>query len=133
MYQQLYTTLVSQIQTENYNNYVSLYDQYNDTLMQAYQQSVFAMQQAYYLEYLNNQVNYNNVMSYINGTSALNQSFSYGSVPATAFMLVMLLILKGKYRRYPAAICSSSEQLTLLFAAYINQAFPKYFRVYCYR
>ena len=31
--------------------------------MQAYQQKVFAMQQAYYLEYLNNQVNYNNAMA----------------------------------------------------------------------
>lgn len=124
MYQQLYTTLVSQIQTENYNNYVSLYDQYNDTLMQAYQQSVFAMQQAYYLEYLNNQVNYNNVMSYINGTSTLNQSSSYGNVPATVFYVGNASDLEGEsigaiQQQYVAA----QEQLTLLFAAYINQAF----------
>lgn len=124
MYQQLYTTLVSQIQTQGYNNYVLLYDQYNDTLMQAYQQSVFAMQQAYYLEYLNNQVNYNNAMAYINGTSTLNQSLSYGNVPATIFYVDNSSELMGEsVGAIQQQYVNAQEQLTLLFAAYINQAY----------
>lgn len=124
MYQQLYTTLVSQIQTQNYNNYVLLYDQYNDTLMQAYQQSVFAMQQAYYLEYLNNQVNYNNAMAYVNSTSTLNQSLSYGNVPATIFYIDNSSELVGEsVGTIQQQYVNAQEQLTLLFAAYINQAF----------
>jgi hypothetical protein len=124
MYQQLYNLLVSQIQTQNYNNYVSLYDQYNDTLMQAYQQSVFAIQQAYYLEYLNNQVNYNNAMAYVNSTSILNQSLSYGNVPATIFYVDNASTLKGEsVGAIQQQYVNAQEQLTLLFAAYINQAF----------
>ena len=124
MYQQLYTTLVSQIQTQNFNNYVSLYDQYNDTLMQAYQQSVFAMQQAYYLEYLNNQVNYNNAIAYVNGTSTLNQSLSYGNVPATIFYVYNASTLMGEsVGDIQQQYTNAQEQLTMLFAAYINQTY----------
>lgn len=45
MYQALYSALTEDISTQGYNNYIPLYDNYNNTLMQAYQQTIFALQQ----------------------------------------------------------------------------------------
>ena len=124
MYQQLYNALISDINTQGYNNYIPLYDQYNDTLMQAYQQTVFALQDAYFLEYLNNQVNYNNALEYINGTSTLNQSLSYGNITSTIFYIQSDDISVGESTSaLTQQYIDAQQQLTMLFAAYINQAY----------
>ena len=66
LYQALYNQLVADINTQNYSNYIALYDNYNDTVMQAYQQSLYAIQAAFFLQYLNNEANYDNAIAYLN-------------------------------------------------------------------
>lgn len=125
MYSALYNALTESISNQQYNNYIPLYDNYNETLMQAYQQSIFALQQAYFMEYLNNQVNYNNAISCIGqSSSCLQQTSSYGNVPGTYFVVGEgAVTISSESSVYIVAYNSAQQQLTLLFAAYMNQAY----------
>lgn len=125
MYQALYSALTEDISTQGYNNYIPLYDNYNNTLMQAYQQTIFALQQAYFMEYLNNQVNYNNAIECIGQpSSCLEQTLSYGNVSGTYFVVgYNPVATSDESSVYTNAYVAAQQQLTLLFAAYMNQAY----------
>lgn len=125
MYSALYNALTDNISTYGYNNYIPLYDDYNDTLMQAYQQSIFALQQAYFMEYLNNQINYNNAIACIGqDSSCLQQTLSYGNIAGTYFVVGYNPVsVSSESITYLSSYNAAQQQLTLLFAAYMNQAY----------
>lgn len=125
MYQALYSALTESIPNQQYNNYIPLYDNYNDTLMQAYQQTIVALQQAYFMEYLNNQVNYNNAIECIGKDSlCLQQTLSYGNVAGTYFVVGYNPVnASNESASYLGSYNDAQQQLTLLFAAYMNQAY----------
>lgn len=125
MYGALYNSLIDNISTYGYNNYIPLYDNYNDTLMQAYQQTIVALQQAYFMEYLNNQVNYNNAIECIGKDSlCLQQTLSYGNVAGTYFVVGYNPVnASNESASYLSSYNDAQQQLTLLFAAYMNQAY----------
>ncbi|MDD3266561.1 MAG: hypothetical protein PHC75_05200 [Burkholderiales bacterium] len=79
LYNAFETQLVSQASSESNNNIVIQIDQYNQTVMALYQQSLYTMQQAYTLSYLINNINYTNYRSQAQSTYLSDISYLKGA------------------------------------------------------
>lgn len=114
-------------------NIVPLFDQYNTAIVSIFQQSVYALQLMYQMEYLANQANY--WWSYNNFTTGQgNPNFNATSVIAVQLTLPSATGVTGVQYQFAGgaaynaqnetlAYNSAQQQLTLLYAAYMNQIY----------
>ncbi len=112
---------------------VPLFDQYNTAVVSIYQQSVYALQLMYQMEYLANQANYwwssNNFT-----TNQGNPNFNATAVISAQLTLPSASNAAGVQYQFAGgapyngqnealAYNSAQQQLTLLYAAYMNQLY----------
>lgn len=94
-------------------NVIPLFDNYNDTLMSYYQQSLAAIQEVYHIAYLANYINY-----------AQSTSGIYNDLHAAVIMPDVLNIPGTYYSSSSGVPYNTAQQnLTLLTAALVNQLY----------
>lgn len=106
----LTTTMIDTLASNPDANLIPMLDDYNNTLMSYYQQSISALQAAYHILYLVNYLNYSQ--------SAVTQPNLLG-VPWTYYVASP----GASSIENTAAYNNAQEQLTLFFAALINQVY----------
>lgn len=108
-------------------NMVPLFDQYNDSLVAFYQQSLGALQAAYQMEYLVNQLNYENGAAFTSGqTAAVNQIEHLGGVNGTWYGYLDLQRALGTAPTGEQQIDiynRAQKSLSHVYAARINQLY----------
>lgn len=122
----LYQALVASIQ-ENQDigqNFVPALDQYNNTISSIFQQSAYALNDAFQMEYLVNQINYYNAVNYISSNNSstptsLTQLSSFTNVPATHYNYSNETCVGQININYNKA----QQQLALFYAALENQLY----------
>ncbi len=122
----LYQALKASIQ-DNQNssqNFVSSLDQYNNTISGLFQQSAYALNDAFQMEYLVNQINYYNAVNYITTMGTANpvtlvQLSSFSNVPATHYSYSNETCIGQININYNKA----QTQLALFYAALENQLY----------
>lgn len=109
-------------------NIVPIFQQYNDTISSYYVQGVAIIQTLYYVEFLNNQLNYNNGVNlqYSGSTSAQNQIGSLSGVPGTNFQYSFKLDPSNIYKNQllnAQQYNQAQTQLTYFYGALVNQLY----------
>lgn len=99
-------------------NIVPLFDQYNNSVVSVYQQTLYALQQAFTVEYMVNQMNY--YYAAANPSAGAFQLDSYGGVEGTYYAFTSA--------SYDAATEASNyneaqKQLTAMYASRVNSLF----------
>jgi len=97
------------------DNVVATYDNYNNTVVSLYQQSLYALQQAYMIEYSTNQMNY--FFATNQDSASVTQIPSWGGVEGTYY--------SASTSPYDASTEATNynnaqEQLTSMYAARVN-------------
>lgn len=104
--------------TNSTTNIVPLYDQYNNTIVSIYQQTLYALQQAFTIEYMVNQMNYYYAVA--NPTAGAFQLDSYGGVEGTYYAFTAASYdAETETSNYNEA----QKQLTAMYAARVNSLF----------
>lgn len=100
------------------SNIVPLYDQYNNTVVSIYQQTLYALQQAFTIEYMVNQMNY--YYASANPTAGTFQLDSYGGVEGTYYAFTAASYdAETETSNYNEA----QKQLAAMYASRVNALF----------
>jgi len=124
--QSLYNSLEANIayKQQTDTDFITLLDQYNNTIASMYQQSVYALNDAFQMEYLINQLNYYNAMNYIasknsSNPSSLQQLGSFSNISATHYNYAQESCTSQIIYNYNQA----QQQLALFYASLTNQTY----------
>ncbi len=121
------TTQIPVTLVDSSTNVVPLFDQYNDSLVSFYQQSLGALQLAYQMEYLVNQLNYENGAAFTTGqTSTVDQIEHLGGVGGTWYGYLDLQSTLGSAPTAEQQIDiynRAQKSLSHVYAARINQLY----------